>query len=115
MTGPKHSQDGHKHKHDPTRPRPLQGSPDGLAVDSAGRVWATGPGGVLVFSPDGTHLGTVHTGVKTGNCMIGGDGYLYLAADSQLARLKLGPGVRAVPLHIGEEQPQEPAEYHKEL
>ena len=111
----KHSQGDHKQKHDPTQPHPLQGSPDGLAVDNAGRVWATGPGGVLVFSPEGNHLGTVHTGVKTGNCMIGGDGYLYLAADSQLARLKLGPGVRAAPLHIGEEQPHEPTEYHKEL
>ena len=28
------------------------GLPDGLKVDEAGNLFATGPGGVLVFSPD---------------------------------------------------------------
>ena len=37
-----------------------QGVPDGLAVDSLGNVWATGPGGVWVLSSDGEHLGTMH-------------------------------------------------------
>ncbi len=29
------------------------GNPDGLAIDQAGRLFATGPGGVLVISPTG--------------------------------------------------------------
>ncbi len=32
---------------------------DGLAVDSAGRVYTTSNGGVDVFSPQGRHLGTI--------------------------------------------------------
>ena len=39
-----------------------RGVPDGMAVDPAGNLFATGPGGVLVFAPDGTHLGTLLTG-----------------------------------------------------
>ncbi len=35
----------------------LKGLPDGMKVDKDGNIFATGPGGVLVFAPDGTHLG----------------------------------------------------------
>ena len=35
----------------------LPGLPDGLKVDMQGNLFATGPGGVLVFSPEGVHLG----------------------------------------------------------
>ncbi len=44
------------------------GLPDGLAVDVAGNIWATGPGGVFIFSPDGKVLGKILTGQKTSNC-----------------------------------------------
>jgi len=47
------------------------GLPDGLKVDREGNLFATGPGGVLVFAPDGTHLGTINTGVPTANCAFG--------------------------------------------
>ena len=30
-----------------------KGLPDGLAVDQAGNIFATGPGGVLIISPEG--------------------------------------------------------------
>ena len=40
----------------------LKGLPDGLKVDRDGNLFATGPGGVLIFAPDGTHLGTLNTG-----------------------------------------------------
>jgi len=67
-----------------------QGLPDGLKVDAAGNLFATGPGGVLVFTPDGTHLGTILTGQKTANCAFGDDGgTLYLTADSLLCRVRL--------------------------
>lgn len=67
-----------------------KGLPDGLCVDSEGNLFATGPGGVLVFSPDGTHLGTLATGEATANCAFGGDGRdLYITADMYLARVRL--------------------------
>jgi gluconolactonase len=66
------------------------GLPDGLKVDKDGNLFATGPGGVLVFTPDGTHLGTIQTGVPTANCAFGDDGTtLYIAANHWLARIKL--------------------------
>jgi gluconolactonase len=65
------------------------GLPDGMKVDKDGNLFATGPGGVLVFSPDGTHLGTVATGVATANCGWGDDGAtLYVTADKNLCRIR---------------------------
>ena len=67
-----------------------QGLPDGLKVDLQGNVFATGPGGVLVLAPDGTHLGTFLTGQATANCGFGDDGRtLYMTADSLLCRARL--------------------------
>jgi gluconolactonase len=37
----------------------LPGIPDGLKVDSLGRVYCTGPGGIWVFTPDGKRVGIV--------------------------------------------------------
>lgn len=62
---------------------------DGLKVDRAGNVWATGPGGVLVLSPAGKLLGRINTGEATANCGWGDDGStLYITADMFLLRLK---------------------------
>ena len=36
-----------------------EGAADGMKVDSQGNIFATGPGGVWIFDPDGTHLGTI--------------------------------------------------------
>ncbi|MHA3769925.1 SMP-30/gluconolactonase/LRE family protein [Verrucomicrobiota bacterium sgz303538] len=44
-----------------------KGSCDGMKVDTQGNIWTTGPGGVLVISPEGKHLGTILTGEATGN------------------------------------------------
>ena len=67
-----------------------KGNPDGLAVDVQGNLFATGPGGVLVISPDGTHLGTILTGQKTANCCFGEDGRsLFITADMYLCRIRL--------------------------
>jgi gluconolactonase len=65
------------------------GLPDGMKVDAKGNVFATGPGGVLVFTPQGKHLGTIATGVPTANCGWGDDGsVLYVCADTRLTRIK---------------------------
>jgi gluconolactonase len=65
------------------------GLPDGMKVSRDGTVWATAPGGVLVYSAQGKHLGTLATGVPTSNLAFGDDGStLYITADKNLVRLK---------------------------
>jgi gluconolactonase len=67
----------------------MKGLPDGLKVDAKGNLFATGPGGVLIFAPDGTHLGTLRTGEATSNCAWGDDGStLYITADQYLVRIR---------------------------
>src|SRR5262249_28629397 len=67
-----------------------KGLPDGMKVDRAGNLFATGPGGVLILAPDGTHLGTFATGEATANCGWGEDGsVLYITADMYIGRIKL--------------------------
>ena len=67
-----------------------KGLPDGLKVKSSGHIFATGPGGVLVFNPDGRHLGTIRTGEATSNCAFDDkEGYLYITADAYLMRIAL--------------------------
>ena len=64
-----------------------KGAPDGLKIDTAGNLWATGPGGLLVISPDGKLLGRVLTGKPTANVAFGGkDGKtVFLTASDSLA------------------------------
>ena len=67
-----------------------RGLPDGLKVETAGNLFATGPGGVLILTPEGRHLGTILTGQATGNCAFGDDGRtLYITADMYLMRVRL--------------------------
>jgi gluconolactonase len=75
---------------DATPLKARKGSCDGMKVDTQGNVFATGPGGVLVISPAGKHLGTLLTNQATGNCCWGGaDGSeLYITADMFLCRVK---------------------------
>lgn len=67
-----------------------KGLPDGMKVDVNGNVFATGPGGLHVFAPDGTLLGTLDTGVNTANCCFGGsDGStLFVACDHDIGRIR---------------------------
>ncbi len=68
-----------------------KGLPDGMKVDVNGNIFATGPGGVWVFSPEGNHLGMIRTTQATSNCAFGeNDGSaLYITADMYLCRVKL--------------------------
>jgi len=69
--------------------KPEEGVPDGLKLDRQGNVFAAGPGGVHVFAADGTRLGRIETGVKTGNLAWGEDGsVLYVAANHWILRLR---------------------------
>jgi gluconolactonase len=68
----------------------LSGSPDGFKIDQQGNLLATGPGGVLVISPTGKHLGTISTGQLISNCAFGDDGStLYMTSHMYLCRVKL--------------------------
>jgi gluconolactonase len=66
------------------------GAPDGFKVDVHGNVFTTGPGGVLVVTPEGKHLGTISTGDLMANVAFGdADGStLYIAANTRLCRIK---------------------------
>ena len=67
----------------------LPGLPDGLKVDKRGNLFASGPGGIHIFTPAGVHLGRISTGEKTANCAWGGDGsMLYMTADTYLCRIQ---------------------------
>ena len=64
------------------------GARDGLKVDRSGNIFATGPGGIHVFSPDGTHLGSVKVHEAT-NLAWGDDGsMLYITSKSALYRIQ---------------------------
>ena len=66
------------------------GVPDGMAVDLAGNLFATGPGGVWIFAPDGTHLGTIQPDEVPANVGWGDDGCtLYMTAHTGLYRIRL--------------------------
>jgi len=66
------------------------GGPDGMKVDSAGNVWATGPGGILVISPQAKLLGVITFPEVPANCAWGdADGKtLYATARTGLYRIK---------------------------
>ncbi len=67
-----------------------KGLPDGMKVDRRGNIFGGGPGGVLVLSPEGRHLGTIVTGQVTSNCAFGDDGStLYMTADHFVMRVRL--------------------------
>lgn len=66
------------------------GLPDGMCVAKSGHIYATGPGGVLVLTPQGDLLGRINPGRACANCTIGNDGkMLYLTAADILARIPL--------------------------
>jgi gluconolactonase len=71
-----------------------QGIPDGMKVDSKGNIYAAGPEGVWVFSPEGKHLGTIQPGETAANCGWGDDGRtLYITATTSVYRIRVAmPG-----------------------
>jgi gluconolactonase len=65
------------------------GVPDGLAIDSLGNIWGSGPGGLVIISPEGDHLGTVRVAEQPANAAFGGDGRtLYITARTALYRIR---------------------------
>jgi gluconolactonase len=65
------------------------GACDGMTVDADGNLFATIPGGVGIFTPNGKQLGLLATGDRTANCEFGEDGStLFIAANHRVLRIK---------------------------
>jgi gluconolactonase len=70
-----------------------KGLPDGLKVDSNGNVFASGPGGVWIFNPEGKVLGKIKfTDFPVSNCALSADEKtLFLTADANIIKITLRP------------------------
>ena len=62
------------------------GVPDGMKVDQAGRLFCTGPGGCWVFTPNGTHVGTIKLPEIPANLAFGGPNWqnIYFTARTSI-------------------------------
>ena len=72
-----------------------EGVPDGLKIDSEGRVFCTGPGGIHVFDANAECLGVILIPEKCANFTWGDDDLksLYATASTSLYRIRvLAPG-----------------------
>jgi gluconolactonase len=73
------------------------GVPDGMKVDSAGRVYCTGPGGGWVFDPAGALIGIIRLPEYPANCAWGGpdNQTMFFTANTSIYRLRMQtPGTR---------------------
>lgn len=70
---------------------PQPGSPDGMKIDEAGRLFVTGATGIWVFELDGTHLGVIVTPERPANCAWGDSDRksLYITARTSLYRIRV--------------------------
>lgn len=67
------------------------GLPDGVKVDTAGNVYASGPGGIRILSPQGKELGQIQLPDDAANMAFGGADAktLYITASSSIYRIPL--------------------------
>lgn len=66
------------------------GLPDGLKVNRKGILFATGPEGLLVFTPDAKLLGVIHTGFPISNCAFNADeSKLFMTSDMYIVKVDL--------------------------
>jgi gluconolactonase len=68
-----------------------KGLPDGMKVDRRGNLFATGPGGIWIISPEGHALGRIHVSETPSNCAWGDAEHttLYITAVTGLYRIRL--------------------------
>jgi gluconolactonase len=67
-----------------------RGTADGMKVDVDGNIFGVGPGGVYVFTPQGTLLGWIDFAGNVGNVAWGeGGSTLFIAANSAVYRVRL--------------------------
>ena len=66
------------------------GGPDGLKIDKAGNVFATGPGGIWIFNRDGRVLGKIKLKGGVSNCALTEDEKtLFVTNGNKIIRVKL--------------------------
>ncbi|WP_371196197.1 SMP-30/gluconolactonase/LRE family protein [Glaciecola sp. SC05] len=67
-----------------------QGLPDGFAMHTKGYLFATGPGGVFLFTESGELLAKIRTGKSTANCALSADQKtLFMTAHDTLMSIQL--------------------------
>ncbi|MDN5202223.1 SMP-30/gluconolactonase/LRE family protein [Fulvivirgaceae bacterium BMA10] len=67
-----------------------KGHPDGLKVNRNGIIFATGPGGVYILTPEGKHLGTILNDEFNTNCVLDDkEEVLYITSGPYLMRVIL--------------------------
>jgi gluconolactonase len=59
---------------------------DGMKVDAAGNLWASGRGGIYVFSPKGEHIGFAPIAGRVSNCAFGPGRSLFVTNAAQVVR-----------------------------
>lgn len=74
------------------------GVPDGLKVDSQGNLWASGQGGIRIFSPQGKLLGQIQLPEVAANVAWGGP-------DLKTAYITATSSIYRIPLKIAGEKP----------
>jgi gluconolactonase len=78
-------------------PADRPGHPDGMKLDALGNIWCTGPGGIWVLAPDGTHLATLELPrVPVTNFCFGGPDLktIFFTTFTELGRVRVGvPGL----------------------
>ena len=69
----------------------MVGLPDGMVVMEDGTIFGTGPGGVWIFTPDGTVLGKINLDNPASNVTVGGPKgkSLFITNDMHLLRVRL--------------------------
>lgn len=68
----------------------VKGLPDGLKIDKKGNVFATGPGGLFIFSSEGKLLGRLRLDEAASNCALAADEKtIYITNDMYVLRLKM--------------------------
>lgn len=68
----------------------LKGLPDGLKIDKAGNIFATGPGGVWIFNTQGSVIGKIKLEESASNVALSADEKtLYITNDMFVLRLKM--------------------------
>lgn len=70
----------------------LKGLPDGMKMDKAGNLFASGPGGIWIFNKAGKLAGKILVPEATSNCSFSADEKtLYITNDMNVLRIKLRP------------------------
>ena len=68
----------------------MRGLPDGFKVDKNGNIFASGPGGIYIFSSEGKKLGMIRLDNAASNCALSPDEKtLYVTNDMYVLRVKL--------------------------